>query len=209
MNDPSINTYHNASTPPKPGEKPELSAFNDAADGVLAHAAELARVVANAHQGAATQLVGNDWSGARKYFSLSEKYAAWTNYKTPAVGFGIHNYLLKVNHPLRLTQKELEAHPEWRGFGTEFGKHPPMRGWLTAPLVGSDGLNYGLLQASDRTQGDFTETDESQLVRLAALTSAALDALALVYLPEYRQKMLPGSATQRPSETTPLEGREP
>lgn len=208
MNDPSINTYHNASTPPKPEEKPELSAFNNAVDGVLAHAAELARVVANAHQGAATQLVGGDWSGARKYFSLSEKYAAWTNYKTSAVGFGIHSYLLKANRPLRLTQAELEAHPEWRGFGTEAGKHPPMRGWLTAPLVGSDGLNYGLLQASDRTQGDFTETDESQLVRLAALTSAALDALALVYLPEYQQKMLPGSA-KRPGEPAPPEGREP
>src|SRR6201999_4485135 len=53
-------------------------------------AAELSRVLAHAHQGAATQLLGEDWTHARKYFSLSEKYAAWANYRTPARGFGIH-----------------------------------------------------------------------------------------------------------------------
>jgi GAF domain-containing protein len=183
------NTYHNMRTPPKSGERPEMVAFYNAADPVLALAAELARVVTQAHQGAATQMVNGDWSEVRKYFSLSEKYADWADYRTPAVGFGIHAYITKTNRSLRLTQAELEAHPEWRGFGTEQGKHPPMRGWMAMPLIGSDGLNYGLLQVSDRVEGEFTAEDEQHMAQLAKLTSIALDALAMAYLPDYREKI--------------------
>jgi hypothetical protein len=68
-----LNSYHNASTPPGPDVPAELAAFMLAVDPVLAQAAELARVLARAHQGAATHLIGEDWSHARKYFSLSEK----------------------------------------------------------------------------------------------------------------------------------------
>jgi GAF domain-containing protein len=45
-----------------------------------------------------------------------------------------------------------------------------MRGWLAVPLIGSDGENYGFIQASDRLEGDFTEQDEANLLRLASLT---------------------------------------
>jgi len=34
--------------------------------------------------------------------------------------------------------------------------HPPVRGLLAVPIVGEDGLNYGLLQVSDQVDGtDF------------------------------------------------------
>ena len=69
-----LNSYHNASTPPGPGVPLQLAAFMLAVDPVLVQAAELTRVLARAHQGAATQLVGEGWPHARKYFSLSEKY---------------------------------------------------------------------------------------------------------------------------------------
>jgi hypothetical protein len=64
-----------------------------------------------------------------------------------------------------------------------------MRGWLAAPLIGSDGVNYGFIQATDRLEGDFTEQDEANFVRLAELTSMALDALAQVHLPGYRREV--------------------
>jgi GAF domain-containing protein len=198
MSDPSQqhgNTYHNARTEIAASEPPEMKRFLDATDGVLAQAAELARVVASAHQGAATQMIGGDWSHARKYFSLSAKYAAWADYHTPAVGYGIHAYIATTNQPMRLTQAELEAHPAWKDFGTEHGQHPPMRGWLAVPLIGSDGLSYGLIQVSDRCEGDFTAEDEANLVRLAKLTSQALDALAMVYFADYREQW----ANARPS----------
>jgi hypothetical protein len=50
----------------------DLAGFMLAADPVLAEAAELARIIARAHQGAATQLIGDGWAHARKYFSLGE-----------------------------------------------------------------------------------------------------------------------------------------
>jgi hypothetical protein len=85
----------------------------------LTQAAELTRVLARAHQGAATQLIGEDWPHARKVFSLSEKYAEWADYRQPAAGYGIHVYAHKVRRPIRLTDEELRAHPEWRNFGTQ------------------------------------------------------------------------------------------
>jgi GAF domain-containing protein len=190
MNDDAfLNTYHNASTPP-PAEVPaDLARFMAAADEVLALAAELARMVTQAHQGAATQLIGEGWRYARKYFSLSAKYASWADYRKPAVGFGIHAYAHHIDQPLRLTDSELRAHPEWRNFGKEVDRHPPMRGWLVAPLIGSDRTNYGFIQVSDKFSGDFTAQDEANLVRLASLTSTALDALAQVHLADYRAKL--------------------
>jgi len=86
--------------------------------------------------------------------------------------------VVEANTSIRLTQAELERHLDWKGFGTEAGKHPPMRGWLAVPIVGRDVKNYGLLQLSNKyDDADFTEEDEAQLTRLAQLTSIALDAL--------------------------------
>jgi hypothetical protein len=48
-----LNTYHNASTAPSPDVPADLASLMLAADPVLAEAAELARVLARAHQGAA------------------------------------------------------------------------------------------------------------------------------------------------------------
>jgi GAF domain-containing protein len=184
-----LNSYHNASTPPAQDIPPEKAHFMLAADPILAQAAELARVITRAHQSAAVQLVGEGWAYARKYFSLSEKYAAWSDYRQPATGAGIHGFAHQINQPLRLTDAELRAHPEWRNFSGAEADHPAMRGWLVTPLMGSDGLNYGFIQVTDRLEGDFTDQDEANLVRLATLTSTALDALAQLHLPDYRDKV--------------------
>jgi GAF domain-containing protein len=176
-----LNTYHNASTTLDPDVPAEVTAFLRASDGVLTQTAELIRVLARAHQGAATLLIDGDWAHARKSFSLSEKYAAWADYRQPATGYGIHADALRSGAPIRLTDEQLRAHPDWKDFGGEIANHPPMRGWLAVPLIGSAGEHYGFLQASDRIDGDFTEGDESNLVRLATLTSAALEALVRLH----------------------------
>ncbi|NEQ23054.1 MAG: GAF domain-containing protein [Microcoleus sp. SIO2G3] len=144
---------------------------------ILSNAVELIRVLIGAHQSAIAIVVQEDWSSIRKFFSLSEKYASWADYATPATGYGTHGWLLRHNKPVRMTQAELEAHPEWKGFGTEADKHPPMRGWLAAPLVGRDGTNWGLLQLSDKYEGDFTEEDEKHFIKFAELVSETLEAL--------------------------------
>ena len=57
-------------------------------------------------------------------------------------------------------------------------------------------MNYGFIQASDRLDGDFSEQDEANLLRLATLTATALDALAQLHLPEYRAKMPNGTGVE-------------
>jgi GAF domain-containing protein len=171
--------------------------FAAAANQVLADAAELARALTGAHQSAATVIAGGDWSTARKHFSLSEKYAAWADYAAPAVGVGTHAWLLggpghapdaagraaagapgRAPRVVRFTHAELEAHPAWLNFGTEAGRHPPMRGWMAARIEGRDGTVWGMLQLTDKADGgDFTAADEAAFTRFARLVTAALEAL--------------------------------
>jgi GAF domain-containing protein len=155
--------------------------FESRVDTTLQTCCELARALIGTHQAAMSLIVGGDWAHARKYFSLSDKYAAFRDFRTPGRGIGLHAVVVDENSALRLTQAEVERHPAWRGFAETAGSHQPLRGLLAVPIVGEDGLNYGLLQASDKVDGtDFDEADERHLQRLASLGAIALDALARV-----------------------------
>jgi hypothetical protein len=157
-----LDSYHNESTPPGPDVPAELAGFMLAADPVLGQAAELARVCSPGGRGTGDRRR----LGTRpEVLSLSEKCARWVDYRTPARGFGIHAYAHRVHQPIRLTDQQMRAHPEWRNFGLEQGRHPPMRGWLGVPLIGSDGVNDGFISRHP------------------------LDAVAQLQLPEYRAKV--------------------
>jgi GAF domain-containing protein len=178
---PPSNIYRNVvsgATPNPLIENPDAidEAFAAAANDVLSTAVDVIRALIGAHQSAAAIIVQQDWTSVRKFFSLSEKYAAWADYAVPATGYGTHGWLLRHNRPVRFSQEELEAHPEWKNFGNQAGKHPPMRGWLAAPLVDSDGVNWGLIQLSDKYEGEFTDEDEQQLVAFTRIVSSALEA---------------------------------
>ncbi len=184
MTTPSDNIYRNVIVGARSNPitaTVELDAFDEEfaaeANEVLKNAAEVARALIGAHQAAVAFLIQKDWRSIRKYFSLSEKYRDWAEYAAPAVGFGIYGWLLEQDHPIRLTQAELEGHPEWKAFGNEVSKHPPMRGWLAAPLLDRKGVNWGLFQLSDKYEGDFTEADEHRFLQLVQLVSLALELL--------------------------------
>ncbi|HEY8615383.1 PAS domain S-box protein [Phenylobacterium sp.] len=139
----------------------------------LTHAA---RTIIGAHQSVVSLTRGPDWSQAINSVSLSEKYDRWRDYAEIPDGSGVYAWLCEQNRPVRLTQAELEAHPRWRGFGRHASEHPPMRGWLAAPLIGRDGRNLGIIQLSDKLEdGDFDEADEAILVQLAQFASAAIE----------------------------------
>src|SRR3712207_1853699 len=110
------NVYANAVTGATPNPlMPEPDAVDErfaaGANAVLSNVVELARSAVGAHQSAAAVMVGQDFSTIRKFFSLSEKYAAWAHYAVPAVGFGSHAWLMRHPATVRMTQAELEAHP--------------------------------------------------------------------------------------------------
>ncbi|MES2192657.1 MAG: PAS domain S-box protein [Pseudomonadota bacterium] len=149
-------------------------------DGMLQEVAEQARGVIGAHQSIVSLTLDNDWSQAINALSLSEKYAAYRDLREPPDGSGIYAMVCENNRVARMTQAELEAHPRWHSFGSYADKHPGMRGWLAVPLTGRQGQNIGLLQLSDKYEGDFTLQDEYVAIELAQLASIAIENARLL-----------------------------
>ncbi len=149
-------------------------------DAMMQEVAEQARGIIGAHQSLVSLTQNSDWAQAITALSLSDKYAAYRDLVETPDGSGIYAVICETNRPLRLTQAELEAHPRWRGFGTYAGQHPPMRGWLAVPITSRDGTNIGVLQLSDKLQGEFTQQDEYVATELAELAQIAIENAQLL-----------------------------
>ncbi len=134
-----------------------------------------AQDIIGTHQAICSITRGPDWSQSVTSVALSSKSAAWKDYAKVPDGSGIYAWVCEGNRTVRMTQAELEAHARWRGFGSQASEHPPMRGWLATALVGSDGRNLGLIQLSDKLEGEFDEVDESILVQLAQFAASAIE----------------------------------
>src|SRR5437588_12734824 len=91
-----------------------------------------------------------------------------------------------------MTRKEIEANFASRGlFGVAPG-HPMLEGWLAVPLVGRTGRRLGFIQVADKTDGDFTESDEVVLLQLAQLAAVAIE-----HAERYEQEHLMPAALPR------------
>jgi PAS domain S-box-containing protein len=143
--------------------------------GTVQEVADQARGVIGVHQAVVSFTHGNNLAQATSALSLSDTYEAFRGLTNPMDGTGIYTLICESNRPMRLTQAELEAHPRWRGFGGYADMHPAPRGWLAIPLTGRDGKNIGLLQLSDKYDGEFTQQDEYVATELAQLASIAIE----------------------------------
>lgn len=146
-----------------------------ATDKMLQAVADSARDIIGAHQASILMVPDAIWSHAMCVTSLSEKYAAWRHsLRTPREA-EVASLLSPVNKPIRLTEREMESDPAWQIAGN--GRHTPLplRGLLAAPLTGRDGRSLGMIQMSDRCEGDFSEEDEMFLVQLAQMCSIAIE----------------------------------
>jgi hypothetical protein len=155
--------------------------FDVRVDHLLQTTCEVARALANAHEAAMAMIAGGDWSRARKYFSLSDKYDQWKDF-THARERGRPARARRVREPGALPSGG-------RGRATSHLAALRRVGWKASaaarpprvPIVGEDGLNYGLLQVSDRADGgDFDVEDERRLQCLADAAAVGLDALRKV-----------------------------
>ncbi|NKE73397.1 PAS domain S-box protein [Candidatus Manganitrophus noduliformans] len=144
-------------------------------DETLKIVTDKTREIIGAHMSVTGMTINGKWEQAISAVSFSDKYEAFRHYDERPDGSGIYAMVCQANRPLRMTQAELEAHPRWRGYGKHAGAHPPLRGWLAAPLVGRDGKNIGLIQLSDKYEGEFTQQDEAILVQMAQLASNAIE----------------------------------
>jgi len=138
-------------------------------EDIAAGLVEEVRAILEVHQAVVSLNVGGDQE--INAVSMSDKYARYRDYAVKPDGSGIYAHVCRTNQVLRLTQAQLEAHPAWKGFGKHAAQHPPIRGWLAVPLVDRKGQNIGLIQASDKIEGEFSEQDEAILVQLASIAA--------------------------------------
>mgnify|MGYP003503092414 FL=1 len=147
---------------------------------LIAYLVEQVRLAIGAHQAVISLTQGPDWSQAINGVSLSEKYSAWQDYASIPTGKDIYSLICETNQPLVFTQEELEQHPRWRAFGSHAEKHPPMRGWLAVPLISKDGSNLGLLQLSDKEEGEFDADDLAIVQQFAQMAVSVLEKSQLL-----------------------------
>jgi GAF domain-containing protein len=162
---------------PETAADPALAAH---VDDLLRRVCRLARALTGAEQAALKVDLDGDGVAARKFFTMSERYDAFRDYRVDPRGLGLHGMRLAPGEVVRLTQQEVEQHPAWQAFGNQADKHPPLRGWLATAVCSEQPgrASYGLLQLSDKTgDADFTAQDADHLRELAAFAGAALDAL--------------------------------
>lgn len=157
----------------------DISSQQDSKD-MLRHATDIARELVPSHQSVVSLTIDANFAQAVQSVSLSDKYARWRSYDEASDGSGIYRLVCLENRPLRMTQDELERHPDWKGFGAAKDRHPPMRGLLAVPLIAQDGSNLGLIELSDRVSGEYDERDEAVLVQLAQIVSASAEKLRLL-----------------------------
>ena len=140
---------------------------------IAASLVEEVRAILEVHQAVVSLNVG----GAQEInaVSMSDKYARYRSYDVKPDGSGIYAEVCRTNQVMRLTQAQLEAHPAWKGFGKHAAQHPAIRGWLAVPLVDRQGQNIGLIQASDKFDGEFTDQDEAILVQLATIAANSFE----------------------------------
>ncbi|MGH8899017.1 MAG: SpoIIE family protein phosphatase [Egibacteraceae bacterium] len=87
----------------------------------------------------------------------------------------IHRLVFERHKPVRMTKKEIQAILVSRGMVDVAPGNPMLEGWLAAPLIGRAGRTLGLIQVTDKVEGDFTESDEVVLFQLAQLAAVAIE----------------------------------
>jgi GAF domain len=76
---------------------------------------------------------------------------------------------------LRMSSAELAAEPARRTLEGAGDRVRSMRSWLVASLCAPDGREFGLIQAFDKRDGEFTHLDEEVLVELAQMAATAVE----------------------------------
>ncbi|GLZ89121.1 hypothetical protein Pres01_51720 [Metapseudomonas resinovorans] len=131
---------------------------------------EQLRLLVGAHQ-SLIDLGDGQGPGA---FSLSPKYQAWQTPQLPAEGVALYARTCVGNQPVLLTRAELDT------AGDAGSGQLPLQGWLAVPLIDHGGRHLGLIQLSDKFDGDFNQDDLAIAQQFAQMAVAALENIRLV-----------------------------
>jgi len=148
-------------------------------DEALKVIAEQARLMIGAHQAALSYIPGGNFKAAVHAIALSDEYEKYRSYDVMPTGAGIWAVIAEQKVSFCMTQEELIRHPRWKDFSdlkdARGIEHPPLRGWLAVPVLARRGDFVGLLQLSDKYEGEFTEEDLALLTHLVKLVAPTLE----------------------------------
>jgi PAS domain S-box-containing protein len=148
-------------------------------DEMLRETTARAAQIIGAHQAATSLTVDREGEQPLTATYRSDKYARFEQGAGSTELSGVAAEVCRTNRPQRLTQAELERRSDWHETPGRNRASPSARGFLGVPLVGHEGQNLGLIQLSDRTDGEFDRDDERLLTSLAQFTAMAIEQLRL------------------------------
>src|SRR6267154_249089 len=159
-----------------------------ALDSLLQVITDQARNIIGARQALTTLLPRGEWNRSITCVSVAEGQIALEFAKESSEMFML---ACNLNKPVRLNS------------GSRANTWGPVRratdavryGWLAAPLLTRDGRNLGLIQLSQKLDGEFSPDDEAILVQLTHMASAAIDNVRL-----YREAQEQIAETRRAQE---------
>ncbi|MCA9214854.1 MAG: PAS domain S-box protein, partial [Planctomycetales bacterium] len=151
---------------------------NAIADALRVFAGQV-RTVIGSHQAGIHYIPNGDFSTAHHARSLSVKYEKYAKYDVVPAGQGLWQLVIGSKQPACMTQAHIESHPLWKNFSDKKDlrglEHPPLRGWLAVPILGNESGEFlGILQFSDKYEGDFTAEDVHTATQLAQLINPIL-----------------------------------
>jgi PAS domain S-box-containing protein len=140
-----------------------------------------ARALIGAHVAATTLTDGGQGAGEIAATERSGEYRKrWGDATDPCRPI-VRALVEGEQRPVRLTRRDLAAHPAWSDAPASDPAALPARGCLAVPLVARDGATVGLIHLTDRLDGDFTEADEAILVQLAQIAAIAVENARLFH----------------------------
>ncbi|MEO7643350.1 MAG: PAS domain S-box protein, partial [Ramlibacter sp.] len=126
----------------------------------LQEVASQARLVIGSHAAQVSVTTESDWDQAVTALSLSGRNAVFATPRPLPAAADVYALTSGNGLPLRLTQAQLQTHPQLQGFAGLRDGNPPVRGLLALILTDRGGEEIGVLQVLDKEQGEFTERDE-------------------------------------------------
>ena len=181
-------------------ETGDVSAGIESFDLALDMWARQARNIVGAHQSAVSFIPRGSFKDGKHAISMSEKYDEYKTYDVLPTGEGIWRLVVQEKLSFCMTHEELTSHPAWKQFSDMRDarglEHPPMRGWLAVPVLNPTREFIGVLQLTDKYEGEFTQQDLDRLTRLAQLMAPAF---SLQYANEEMQ--LRGEALEEQRQT--------
>src|SRR5579859_5189227 len=158
-----------------------------ALDSLLQNITDQARSIIGARQALATLLPKGELNHSITCLSVPEGQSALEFAKESSEMFML---ACSLNKPVRLNA----------GSRTTWGparrtNDAALHGWLAAPLLTRDGRNLGLIQLTQKLNGEFSPDDEAILVQLTHMASVAIDNVRL-----YREAQEQIAETRRTQE---------